>query len=206
MPSGTSTSARSMTRPSSVPRVQRPPASRSRPATTPPRPSLTPSRGNVASWCWTPVSTYWQQRASSPRRCYQPPRAYASSRQADARSASQASSPGRCHPWRCLRLTPSLRRRSRRTPRSGSSSTGPKRCGPTSTSTTTPPPRSPPSASPSMACRWRSSWRPLARTYSAQRPFAPGWPTDSSSSWKAASAPPSDNRRCAPPSTGASSC
>ena len=32
-------------------------AVRLRDRTPPPRPSLAPSRGNVASWCWTPVST-----------------------------------------------------------------------------------------------------------------------------------------------------
>ena len=95
-------------------------------------------RGNAASWFWTPVST--PRRASSLRHgATNCPGRTRPRDGADALSASPAKSPGRRHPWRCLRLTPSPWTRSPRTQRSGSSSTGRKRCDPTSTSTTTPP-------------------------------------------------------------------
>ena len=70
-----------------------------------------------------------------------------------------------------------------------------------------PPPTSPPSASRSMACRWPSSWPPPAPTCSARRPFASrlAGPLRAARRRRRRT-PPNGSRRCAPPSTGASSC
>ena len=147
-------------------------------------------------------------RPARPRLCCTPLPACAGARHEPPRArACRASSPGRCRRWTCRRLTPQRPPRSPRTRRSSlfiaramAVSPEPRRRRFAS------PPRSPPSASRSMACRSPSSWPPPAPTCSALRPFECDCRTASSCSLTAASTSPSASRRCAPPSTGASSC
>ena len=120
--------------------------------------------------------------------------------------------PSRPPPGPCRHVRPrdrGTRRPPRRWPpptRSGCSSSGPSWCGRPSGSRTRTPRRCWPSAGGSTACRWRSSW-PRRGCGSCPRSSWPsGW-TTSSPSWSAARARRHPGtRRCAPPSTGATTC